>query len=69
MSLINCMFIYYRNVAPGDEATATFKLTPKFDGRATIAAKFVSKELEDVDGFLNFMVEPKKDVNGTNNAV
>jgi transglutaminase 1 len=44
-------------------------MTPKFSGRSTIAAKFVSKELEDVDGFLNFMVEPKKEVvNGTGNA-
>lgn len=58
-----------RNIAPGGEATATFKMTPKFSGRSTIAAKFVSKELEDVDGFLNFMVEPKKEVvNGTGNA-
>jgi len=42
-------------------------MVPKFSGRSTIAAKFVSKELEDVDGFLNFMVAPKKeseDVNG-----
>lgn len=58
-----------RNVPSGGEATATFKMTPKFSGRSTIAAKFVSKELEDVDGFLNFMVEPKKEVvNGTGNA-
>lgn len=29
----------------------------------------MSKELEDVDGFLNFMIEPKKEVvNGTGNA-
>lgn len=58
-----------QNIPSGSEATATFKLTPKFSGRSTIAAKFVSKELEDVDGFLNFMVEPKKEVvNGTGNA-
>ncbi|XP_069698767.1 annulin-like isoform X3 [Periplaneta americana] len=58
-----------QNVAPGSEATAAFKMTPKFSGRSTIAAKFVSKELEDVDGFLNFMVEPKKEAaNGTGNA-
>jgi hypothetical protein len=58
-----------RNIPSGSEATTTFKLTPKFSGRSTIAAKFVSKELEDVDGFLNFMVEPKKEaVNGTGNA-
>jgi transglutaminase 1 len=58
-----------RSIPSGSEATATFKMTPKFSGRGTIAAKFVSKELEDVDGFLNFMVEPKKEVvNGTGNA-
>ena len=44
-------------------------MTPKFPGRSTIVAKFVSKEMDDVDGFLNFMIEPKKEVvNGTGNA-
>ncbi|XP_049802797.1 annulin isoform X1 [Schistocerca nitens] len=57
-----------QNIAPGEEASVNFKFTPKYDGRATIAAKFTSKELDDVDGFLNFMVEPKKEVNGTGNA-
>ncbi|XP_067007547.1 annulin [Anabrus simplex] len=59
-----------QTVPVGGEATATFKLTSRFDGRSTIAAKFVSKELDDVDGFLNFMVQPKKEVvnGGTGNA-
>nr|CAD7194805.1 unnamed protein product [Timema douglasi] len=57
-----------QNVAPNTEATVTFKMTPKFSGRSTIVAKFVAKELEDVDGFLNFMVEPKNEVNGTGNS-
>ncbi|KOX78769.1 Annulin [Melipona quadrifasciata] len=39
-------------------AECSFSMTPKYEGRATIAAKFYSKELEDVDGFINFMVKP-----------
>lgn len=38
-------------------AECSFSMVPKFQGRATIAAKFYSKELEDVDGFVNFMVK------------
>lgn len=34
----------------------SFRVLPQVPGRATIAAKFTSKELDDVDGFLNFMV-------------
>lgn len=48
------------SVQPGDNATCTFSMTPKLDGRSTIAVKFHSKELDDVDGFLNFMVKPAK---------
>lgn len=44
------------NVEPGGEAVCKFAMTPLFSGRATIAAKFYSKELDDVDGFINFMV-------------
>ncbi|XP_033324173.2 transglutaminase isoform X1 [Megalopta genalis] len=40
------------------EAECSFSMVPKFEGRATIAAKFYSRELEDVDGFINFMVKP-----------
>ncbi|XP_076656619.1 transglutaminase isoform X1 [Halictus rubicundus] len=40
------------------DAECSFSMVPKFEGRATIAAKFYSKELEDVDGFVNFMVKP-----------
>lgn len=58
-----------QSIPSGGEATVSFKLTPKFSGRSTIAAKFVSKELDDVDGFLALMIEPKKEVvNGTGNA-
>ena len=39
-------------------AECSFSMVPKHEGRATIAAKFYSKELEDVDGFINFMVKP-----------
>ncbi|XP_003395644.1 annulin isoform X1 [Bombus terrestris] len=43
-------------------AECSFSMVPKFEGRATIAAKFYSKELEDVDGFVNFMVKSMKAV-------
>ncbi|XP_017755331.1 PREDICTED: annulin [Eufriesea mexicana] len=45
-------------VEVGAHAECSFSMEPKFQGRATIAAKFYSKELEDVDGFVNFMVKP-----------
>ncbi|XP_063239972.1 annulin [Bacillus rossius redtenbacheri] len=57
-----------QTIAVEGEASVSFKMTPKFPGRATIIAKFTSKELEDVDGFLNFMVEPKMEANGTGNS-
>lgn len=40
-------------------ASATFKYRPTYAGRATFAAKFYSKELNDVDGFAAFEVEPR----------
>lgn len=52
-------------VLPGKKAMAEFKFVPKEVGNHTIAAKFVSKELQDVDGFLNFFVEPSKEENGS----
>ncbi|XP_047544749.1 annulin-like isoform X1 [Vanessa atalanta] len=51
------------NVAPGALASVQFKLTPPWAGRHQISAKFSSKELHDVDGFLSLMVSPP-DTNG-----
>lgn len=48
-------------VNSGEKATGQFKFTPPIPGRQNIAAKFISKELDDVDGFLNFMVEASKE--------
>ncbi|XP_068902625.1 annulin isoform X2 [Tenebrio molitor] len=53
------------NVPPGETAKGQFKFTPPRTGRHTIAAKFVSKEIDDVDGFLVIMVEPSKEENGS----
>lgn len=39
--------------------SATFKYVPPYAGRGTLAAKFFSKELNDVDGFLSFQIEPR----------
>lgn len=49
-----------------------FTPTPRTSGRMTIVAKFVSKELDDVDGFVNLMVTDNKESsnnNGRSNAV
>lgn len=51
-------------VPPGEKAQGEFKFTPPRTGRHTIAAKFVSKQMDDVDGYLVIMVEPKKEQNG-----
>ncbi|XP_018564308.1 annulin [Anoplophora glabripennis] len=51
-------------VPPGERAKGEFKFTPPRTGRHTIAAKFVSKQMDDVDGYLTIMVEPKKEQNG-----
>lgn len=47
-------------------AAATFKYIPPFAGRGTLAAKFTSKELDDVDGFLAFEIQPRPEdlING-----
>ncbi|XP_055376367.1 annulin isoform X2 [Condylostylus longicornis] len=43
----------------GGTGAATFKFTPPYAGRGTLVAKFDSKDLDDVDGFLAFEVEPR----------
>lgn len=43
------------------DAECSFSMMPKLEGRARIAAKFYSRELEDVDGHSNnFIVKPAK---------
>lgn len=51
-------------VPPGEKAIAQLKFVPPRVGRESLTAKFVSKELNDVDGFLIFMVEANKEENG-----
>ncbi|KAF5298385.1 hypothetical protein FQR65_LT01163 [Abscondita terminalis] len=51
-------------VLPGAKALVKFRFAPPKSGSQTIAAKFVSTDLEDVDGFLNMIVEPSKKENG-----
>jgi transglutaminase 1 len=46
-------------VGVGETAEHTFMFTPPYSGRATLVAKFTSKELDDVDGFLAFEVHPR----------
>ncbi|XP_028170220.1 annulin-like isoform X2 [Ostrinia furnacalis] len=51
-------------IAPGAIASAQFKLTPPWAGRHQISAKFNSKEMHDVDGFLTFKVAMPVETNG-----
>ncbi|KFB35768.1 hypothetical protein ZHAS_00002672 [Anopheles sinensis] len=46
-------------IAPGEKVLNTFTMIPPYSGRLTIAAKFTSKELDDVDGFLAFLANPR----------
>ncbi|KAK9730764.1 Transglutaminase family [Popillia japonica] len=46
------------------KVVAQFKFTPPDIGKQTIAAKFTSKELTDIDGFINFVVNQKVEENG-----
>ncbi|XP_046675625.1 annulin-like isoform X2 [Homalodisca vitripennis] len=58
-------------VEPNSEAKVKFNARPKFPGRTTIAAKFYSNELGDVDGFIVFKVGDKApgDTNGLSNNI
>lgn len=46
-----------QSVKSGEIAQCSFSMIPKQSGKATIAAKFYSKELSDVDGFKEFMIK------------
>lgn len=56
------------SIPPGEKAIGEFTFTPPKSGRFTIAAKFVCKQLDDVDGYLVVDVEPAKEANGQNNG-
>ncbi|XP_055916971.1 annulin isoform X2 [Eupeodes corollae] len=43
----------------GGTAASTFKFIPPYSGRGTLIGKFNSKELDDVDGYLHFEIEPR----------
>ncbi|KAJ8680712.1 hypothetical protein QAD02_016499 [Eretmocerus hayati] len=47
----------FDNVEVGGDAVCRFSMIPEFVGRATIAAKFYSKDLDDVDGYLSILVK------------
>lgn len=46
-------------IASGETGAVTFKYTPPWAGRGSLVAKFVSKELNDVDGHLAFEVKAR----------
>lgn len=45
-----------RSIEPGETAEGSFTLTPRHEGEKTLTAKFTSRELEDVDGFVTLHV-------------
>ncbi|KAI5705335.1 hypothetical protein M8J75_013984 [Diaphorina citri] len=53
------------SIAPKEEAKVKFELYPKFEGKHSVVAKFLSKELTDVDGLLEFMVVDKGTLSNT----
>lgn len=62
-----CNLMFFQDVPPGAYATAQFKLTPPWAGRHQLSAKFTSKEMRDIDGFLSFTVAmPGATRNGRN---
>ncbi|XP_037957829.1 annulin isoform X2 [Teleopsis dalmanni] len=42
-------------------AASTFKYVPPYAGRGTLLAKFSSKELDDVDGYIHYEVAPRSE--------
>lgn len=48
--------MFNRKVEPGESATADFQLVAQLDGEKTISAKFNSRELDDVDGFVKITI-------------
>ncbi|XP_053695044.1 annulin [Sabethes cyaneus] len=66
-------FIFkHSEVAVDETISNTFSLTPEFVGRATLAVKFTSKDLDDVDGFLAYEIKPRPEdilMNGTENEI
>lgn len=56
------------NVEPGEEASATCKLTPVMSGQKTIVAKFTSKDLQDVDGYKNIYITSKSTDHSNNDV-
>jgi hypothetical protein len=52
---------FFSNVEPNTDVTVNIAFKPKRAGKSTIVAKFLSKELDDVDGFVDFMVSEGTD--------
>lgn len=52
-------FLQIAEIPVGGTTSATFKYTPPFAGRGALVAKFSSKELDDVDGFIGYEVAPR----------
>lgn len=52
-------------VPPGENVTATFTYVPSKIGRQSFGAKFTCREMNDVDGYVVFVVEANKEENGT----
>lgn len=55
-SLPKTLEIKVGKVSAKKTTSVSFKFTPQFTGKQVISAKFTSKQLQDVDGYLQFMV-------------
>jgi len=54
--------MYCSDIEPGETGSVEFELTPTVEGEKTISAKFTSKELEDVDGFVTIDVNMSNEI-------
>ncbi|XP_075153720.1 transglutaminase isoform X2 [Haematobia irritans] len=55
----------------GGTAASTFKYVPPYAGRGTLLAKFTSKDLDDVDGYIHYEIKPRPEdviMNGHRNS-
>jgi len=49
-------------VEPGEIVETDFEMKPKLEGEMTLSAKFISRELEDVDWFVTICENPSNEI-------
>lgn len=61
------IILLFRSVKIGEDAKVTFYLTPRSAGDKTISARFISRELRDVDGYRKVRVSRNLDFISSDN--